>query len=107
MKNSELKPCPFCGGEAEIVQDDIFWMQKRIRCKDENCFAGYGVTFHDFDVLLTAWNQRAERTCENMEEYKGCSNFKCSECGYTNYWSLEVPASDINYCPNCGARVVE
>ena len=43
-----------------------------------------------------------ERTCENLSSEKG--TFACSECH--DVW--RKPAVDLmNYCPNCGAKVVE
>lgn len=109
---SELKPCPFCGGETEL---------KRYDCGDWQiiCYHGDGCImredlengyFEDADLqaVIRAWNTRAERTCRcTTDDNAWC--FACSECGKT------FPRSDlhyahnhgeINYCPNCGAKVV-
>lgn len=101
----ELKPCPFCGGGVEYFElswtatafsghmyASPFW---QIRCKD--CRATLG----DFDTkneAIAAWNTRAERTCEA----KLCCDgfYRCTECGHSM-----LPSS--NYCPHCGAKVVE
>lgn len=48
---AELKKCPFCGGEAEIVEYTIFW----VTCKE--CAA----ETKDFDTkeeAIEAWNRR-------------------------------------------------
>ena len=59
----ELKPCPFCGGEAEIVEvRDNPPETIAIQCK-----SGCGVSVHhkwmEESVLVERWNTRAERTC--------------------------------------------
>ena len=39
MNNTELKPCPFCGREAKIVDDTtiMYIPQYQIRCKNISC----------------------------------------------------------------------
>ena len=50
-----------------------------------------------------------ERTCRNVSEH---GEFQCSECDQRIFGSkgqthnAEFEYIDINYCPNCGARVV-
>ena len=53
MKTIELKPCPFCGGEAEIQGEDYFWSE----CK--YCSAE---TMGNWDVAeaIEAWNRRVD-----------------------------------------------
>lgn len=95
----KLKPCPFCGDEAD-------WYEVRpgygyVSCCA--CDASIGV----IDALpkqdaIDAWNTRAERTCR-METEESCQNWNsCSECDADYY--TDQP---INYCPNCGAKVVK
>ena len=98
--HSELKPCPFCGGEEKhdktcivyIVEShtDFVWLYK-------DC--------PDFDYEK-AWNQRAERTCKNLTDYVD-GNFDCSVCGGYGGFMYDDDSICINYCPNCGAKVVE
>ena len=58
---SELKPCPFCGGEAEVFSS-IFdvW---RVVCKN-NCRAMEDPT--DKAAAITAWNTRAPVVPDGM-----------------------------------------
>ena len=60
----ELKPCPFCGGKANIIQSDISYS---IRCSK----CGVGIfrprmgesewcAFHTIKETTDAWNRRAE-----------------------------------------------
>ena len=93
---TDLKPCPFCGGEANTVlkgSDD--W---HIECHDCASRSGiYGIR----ESAIAAWNTRAERTCrrEPAEIEDGLTAYFCSACDGLMY-------EDEPYCPNCGARVV-
>ena len=54
-----LKPCPFCGGEAELFEREEgsdFW---DIRCKTSECFMEDGSNwFLHPDVVTKMWNTR-------------------------------------------------
>ena len=93
--NDELKPCPFCGGEAEIEECGGMWA---VECTEyETCGCELNMAFGSKAEAVAAWNTRAERTCR--VEY-GPFDYSCSECGAR----IE---NESNYCPNCGAKVVE
>ena len=52
----KLKPCPFCGGEAEIK--DCGSGTFKIECKND-CIAGNNHFLRkDINILIAAWNQR-------------------------------------------------
>lgn len=101
---SKLKPCPFCGGEAEF---HIYGRSCNVVC--DGCQIGTRLEHIDeYEVAIDAWNTRVERTChvvKNSRKYvlsDGTELFDdgCSICnGY-------IGAGE-NYCPNCGAKVVE
>jgi len=99
--SEELKSCPFCGGEAEIIQNDIGLF---IGCFHEDCPIGpatstYVDGYATEAEAVAAWNARAERTCHDTDANDW--HFVCSACGYEqNGYEL------WNYCPNCGAKVV-
>jgi Lar family restriction alleviation protein len=61
MATNELKPCPFCGGEAKVsgyYDRDIFW--NRVKCK--KCKAKIKYINHGGktspNLAVAAWNQR-------------------------------------------------
>ena len=56
MKNRELKPCPFCGGEANFIGATA-----TIKCK--KCGGAFIVTNPLISKLEAseAWNRRAEK----------------------------------------------
>lgn len=110
--NEELKPCPFCGGKAELVRTQNFLYH--IKCK--KCRATVGEIkkppsdFRTKLEVIEAWNTRAERTC-NTEERTTTRHGKfktkygnrvpiCEWCGYS------IGDKRYNFCPHCGARVV-
>lgn len=101
MNKPELKPCPFCGGEAIVLHwdgTDTF----SVGCV--NTFVCHGGThtsraYQSEQEAAEAWNRRAELTGEWLEdEY---AYFRCSVCGYEQ----DQPETVTPYCPNCGAHM--
>ena len=125
---SELKPCPFCGGEArvqhqsrELYGDVVDWYG--VYCNKQFCgfvsgqsteaeaIAVWNTRADDYRQAAEYWQRMyeeafAERTCENnAPDYL---DFQCSECGFVHYHSEANDTgegNEWNYCPNCGARV--
>lgn len=107
----ELKPCPFCGGEAKLMEAKIgsnWWV---VTCTHyEDCpINPVGRHVYDTEAEATdAWNTRAERTCEQEERGWGTEGDHARvwlTCGH----DCMVPTvQDLpRYCPNCGAQVTE
>lgn len=113
----ELKPCPFCGANAEMRYHPSCMRDPSHRAWEVGCSicdARVGNTIYAIgktrDEAIAAWNTRAERTCKLPEtridhgsiEYNGTTEWRrCSGCG------AEVLAYPARYCPKCGAKVVE
>ena len=124
--SDELKPCPFCGGEAKA-----FFCEKSgtydVQCQQCGALPFLGrkrgpSRFKSMDDVIAAWNRRAERTCRVEVERRKLSQTQtavvktCSECGFEfgvekeNAFPFEVTLNVVvppSYCPNCGARIVE
>ena len=114
----ELKPCPFCGGDAETCsyyfeeKDRTSW---QVRCKERPydvehpCYtADSFISFATEAEAVEAWNTRAERTCKIENAGKVPENiiesetvWFCSECGSPIYNDMTP-----SYCIYCGAKVV-
>lgn len=62
MEPKNLKPCPFCGGEASYkIPDpqngyDVGW----IGCKKCRCFMNFYNNTRGINEATEAWNRRAE-----------------------------------------------
>ena len=101
---SELKPCPFCGGEAHTYHNNLW----HVGC--ENALNGC-VTMSAFVTeaeAIDAWNARAERTCRlirhgSLANMPSFVCWSCSECGFG--WHHSENDKQFSFCPNCGARV--
>ena len=102
-----LKPCPFCGGEADVhyfAHDDS---ECTVMCSNPNCKAS--VSARSCGSMTTAynrarklWNRRAERTChvERVSTPYHGGPPRCSAC--------MMPMEPLaNFCSYCGARMVE
>lgn len=108
---NELKPCPFCGGEAKLVysepgHEDRIWCI--VRCKDWNCPGEHlNEWYATDDDAIGKWNTRYERTCrpiwKRLDKPLG-DTFVCSECGNVVEGTTERLTT---YCSRCGAKVVE
>ena len=112
-KLQPLKPCPFCGGEVTLLVDAKYGLYTFHHDGREKCpaayshHAGYGTEAE----AIEAWNTRAERTCGVESkifiegEYVPCPYYEYEmECGGQFRWDEVEPP---NYCPNCGAKVVD
>ena len=116
----KLKPCPFCGGEAYMVDAEIDGREHYI-AKCGTCYSTSGVMQLSRPEAVAAWNHRAERTCRMVEvetgelaDYSDTDEviFHCESChaerGIFSYdEDGNVFSQRPEYCPACGARVVE
>ena len=59
----KLKPCPFCGGEAVLIEDkDTQGTLYQIRCNNPDCWIGAYTSFYsDKSTTITAWNTRTPK----------------------------------------------
>ena len=88
----QLRPCPFCGGEANIYQMH-FW-GTTYTCECSNC----GIETKPMDTeaeAIEAWNRRAERT---VKPKKGAYDLIRCDCG------MPV-SSNYDFCPKCKAKL--
>ena len=108
---NQLKPCPFCGGEASVVGKP-HEAKFCVGCGDDTCldFSGLGWLYDTDDDAAAAWNRREERTCRIVVDHGRHGpeprfdgdvwtvHYTCSECGWP------IGRKDA-YCSHCGAKV--
>ena len=119
-----LKPCPFCGGEAEMLHAVGEWWAICKFCKattEAHTDKGFAIAawnaradYHGFEQAaieawesVKAWNSRAERTCRNKS--KSGTSFWCSKCDAATsdaFADVGGKLTRFNYCPNCGCKLV-
>lgn len=66
-QETELKPCPFCGGEAELkdVEDNCMGRKCWVRCR--NC--SFTTLYSDYpEWPVSAWNTRAQSDTHVLSE---------------------------------------
>lgn len=101
----ELKPFPFCGGEAYAN-----WWAGYAHGECEECGAcGEDVKPHENETMeqtevraIDAWNTRTKRTCR-WKRYEPADAWE-TECGEMLTWA---PEGFPPYCPNCGRKVID
>lgn len=118
---TDLLPCPFCGGEAEMLTAESMngGYLFGIMCNDcrsrgdvydteAEAIAAWNVRvdYHGYEQAaieawesVKAWNSRAERTCKPVEKD---GVMRCPDCDYP-LGIMSVPA----YCAGYGAKVVD
>lgn len=87
----ELKPCPFCGGEA-IIEDVVYnYAVMCTRCRCETRWEP------NEDAVIDIWNRRS--TMDGLKP--------CPFCGNTNLKFTTYEISPVCYlsCDDCGAEI--
>lgn len=112
MEEIKLKPCPFCGGRAEMMMAitpvSIHANSPAVLVQCTGCYAEMHKIINPYTdytslerkakELAEKWNKR----CAVSEKIKGywfdvgSLSCRCSECGCKNN-------KESNYCPECGA----
>lgn len=113
----ELKPCPFCGGEAHLDREEIFCdCGAKMPIPLYVWVVGSCEGFPDFATakaeMIEAWNRRADAapmvhgrwvTKQRHERYPSGQPYEadyCSACGQRG-------SMELDYCPHCGADMRE
>lgn len=105
---SELKPCPFCGGEAVI--EPIIAIDKRFYSKCRRCGCAIPNLVPTEQEAAEAWNARAEKMCYVLD-YRAIPDEGSILCRLSCDHEVLIPDlgpfnPSIEYCPYCAAKVM-
>ena len=131
---SELKSCPFCGGEAWIRISDAPQIL-RVECRrchvattsfvadsigEEEAVEAWNTRadYHGFEQAaidawqsIKAWNTRHVETCHDKNGFDESLGFECTVCRTMVDSYMQTTYSDkreqLHYCPCCGRKVVD
>lgn len=94
---TNLKPCPFCGGEGVAFKFGVI-EEFGVRCN--NCGAQTDDIFDSYAAAEEAWNTRYKRTCKReIVEGTSIRYVVCSECRSI------IDPYDL-FCKRCGAEII-
>ena len=99
---SALRPCPFCGGPAEIQVHEFHELPNTYGVKCRNCDAQTRQFYSSEVHAITIWNIRVTPVRHGKwlpSDIPDSILDKCSECGF------DTGAFTFHYCPNCGAKM--
>ena len=91
----ELKPCPFCGGEAKVEMDESWYWEYAVSCT--KCFATINLYFAAEEEAAEAWNKRASELPKKSKPEVDLTG-KCGSCRYG------VPAENVFGNSKCYVR---
>lgn len=123
----ELKPCPFCGGEALLRVQEVnygicgAWVQ----CTNCEAQTNYMNTHElalrqgkistplteesrqrGIDNAIKAWNRRADAAPVAHGDWEPTGRISC-KCSLCKHSELSTRAKEYLFCPNCGADMRE
>lgn len=127
-RTTELLPCPFCGGEAQVMCMDLGdiedgWKVWGVWCVDDLNAEGYRSHGHFIDNYATEeeaiaeWNTRTATTDAEFARAVHDGNLwrrvkghiRCRNCGLNIESVIALDGCNehaIKHCPNCGHKVV-
>lgn len=114
--SKNIKPCPFCGGEARLTYSTDNHRQPYVTCDTPKCPGcnTYAWHYRTEAEAIEAWNRRVvtDTNDGSKERNKGewikvghwGRSYKCNQCGnYLDFDGVNAGRGDANFCPNCGA----
>lgn len=114
MSCKNLLPCPFCGGEAVLIEPNEHWSCYHVHCVNECCIGWKSIeaSFLVADKAIAAWNTRATRgtlTTEQVREvvYRNSTYNDIYKVHQVSRTDMQAIADELNAELGCGACEVE
>jgi hypothetical protein len=108
MEHTELKPCPFCGGEAEkTLIGNAFTKSRKVIIKCTKCFATQtnGAIYHDHvwldEIATQKWNNRFDLKPVEIPEMPN-NTFSGQSTPDLCCGVYEEPPLELRICTRCG-----
>lgn len=99
----ELKPCPFCGSNAEMEHversDASGWY---VQCTNRACRANCNMLDESDTGIARAWNQRADIKEENGSSHSESAPVLCPRCESKYRW-ISVDGT-VYMCAECNTQ---
>lgn len=121
MPKIQLKPCPFCGGKADMCKDNYNKYMVVCVCgvmlgveleNGDELVDGWRAKFDTFDEAVEAWNKRAnkEEALEPVYEGDGYDDkgeliYDTAYCPICHYEYEVYYDYHDNYCRSCGQKL--
>lgn len=88
-----IKPCPFCGGPASMVniEKELGFVSRAVACDNKDCGAALRLRIQETHHAIEAWNQRGPVAPARKDELGDDDPFPFGK--YKNYPMKRVPAS--------------
>lgn len=104
-----LKPCPFCGGEAYYSYNDS-WNGCYVACFEcgakTTASTGLSYTSERMKAIriqaIDKWNKRIFEPKTAVWQQVGAKTIKCSRCSFEITFAEK---SLYKYCPYCGSKM--
>lgn len=105
---SDLKPCPFCGGEARLTYSMDNHHHPYVTCDTPRCPGRntYQWHYHTEAEAIEAWNKRAKRKKGKWVRRKDEDCWECSEC-HAVLENSDIGNHNFYYCYHCGADMMD
>ena len=112
---SDLRPCPFCGGEACMQVHEFVGYRNTYGIVCLDCGAETRQFFMSKSEAEEAWNiRKADRKGKWIEKevledtvINEWQSARCSKCGKYHTTPYMYYFDNFNFCPNCGAKMNE
>ena len=112
---NELKPCPFCGGQAELIREHRKgWALTGsvVRCKNDHCGCRgkwfiIAAEYSSDEKAIEAWNRRFEEVLSDLETKELITCADCMRWDVNDGTFKDIDDRQWHNCSRLGIETVE